>query len=658
MKGMYKLNIAIVISLQILVQVLAQNKQAALVFNRFTSSLYDIPSSMPKVDVKVCHSWANACPAEKKAEKKFVKTQTITENALIVKQICEKKQTQDSAPLKRNICKYGHKIVALFRKNNWSFEFGYEIYFRMRNKEYFHTFYDRTQYIKPEDLFKSLHAKMTWESFLHAIKEVNRSLFVKDKIVWFNDDHKMYFMWIRLFKIKFDFFHWTPEKITYEIRDNNKWPVSWSCEKYSLAEEAYKGVGLDELYAEANQENIFSNLLLLEKSSEAACGGKNGKECLSKWLLIPIDQFHFGSYRDSICSNMATVPLWSSTLELVMKKLDKFLYALFRELGTGLYITSGIHGTLHLPKIKSGLFKDKTAAVYLDFQNSKIPAPDIIFKIVKYKLPKCSDKSGCWLSATVILHNDPHFEPTSDKKVCKQDVTSDWGWDEVTKFTKPALLNSALLNSEFKSKYIYVCQTNSVVLDRIGQGKSWWRWGKQKVSDFNLKEFPKFDNKKKFYQVVPIEQDVIDRILTLTSIENEVRQRLSLQGLEEGGENGSGDGKVNEIRQLTELIDPPPKDTIIERPQARPVREIVDEGNTDDEDGEISSTKAHPSSPADSDDDSPFSTPLNGQSYRGSYSDDDEFFQGDGQQPAASSKASDSPGRHRSPNRGEKSTTR
>ncbi|XP_065225149.1 uncharacterized protein LOC135848966 [Planococcus citri] len=653
MKGMCTLKIAIVIWFQFLVQVFAQNEQAALVFNRFTSSLYDIPSSMKNVEL--CDAWANACPAQDRAERKFVKTQTITENALIVKQICEKRQTLDSAPFRRNICRYGYQISALFRKNNWSFEFGYEIYFRMRHEEYFHTFYDRKQYIKLEDLFASVNEKMTWETFFHAIKEVKRSLFGKDKIVWFNDDHKVHFMWIRLFKIKFDFFRWTPQKIHYEIRNNNRWPVSWSCEEYSLAEEAYEGVGLDELYAEANQEIIFSNLLLPEKSSEAVCGGKNGKECLSKWLLIPIDQFHFGSYRDSICSNMATVPLWSSTLELVMKKLDKFLYALFRELGTGLYITSGIHGKLHLPKIKSRLFRDKTAAVYLDSENSKIPAPDIIFKIVKYKLPKCSDKSGCWLSATVILHNDPHFEPTSDKKVCKQDVTSDWGWDEVTKFTKPELLNS-----EFKSKYIYVCPTNSDVLDRIGQGKSlWrWRWRKQKLSDLNLNGFVEFDHEEKTDKPVPVERNVYERMLTLNRLENKVRPRTPLQGLQEGGENGSDDGEVNELQRLTELIDPSPKDIIIERPQAAPVREIVNEEDTDDE-REISSTRAHPSSPVDSDDDLPFSTTIKGQSYPlGSDSDDDlQFFQGDGKQPAVPSMSIDSPGSHRSPRRDEQSTT-
>lgn len=44
------------------------------------------------------------------------------------------------------------------------------------------------------------------------------------------------FNWISVFEVKFDFKRWTPKRISYEVRNNNRWPVNFFCKNYDMAE--------------------------------------------------------------------------------------------------------------------------------------------------------------------------------------------------------------------------------------------------------------------------------------------------------------------------------------------------------------------------------------------------------------------------------------
>ena len=74
------------------------------------------------------------------------------------------------------------------------------------------------------------------------------------------------------------------------------------------------------------QKQLFDKIILPQNLSEGAC--ELGYKCLKKWLLIPSDQFQFETSSSLICSNMTTIPIWSSTVEGIMQKVDNFLYAL------------------------------------------------------------------------------------------------------------------------------------------------------------------------------------------------------------------------------------------------------------------------------------------------------------------------------------------
>ena len=63
-----------------------------------------------------------------------------------------------------------------------------------------------------------------------------------------------------------------------------------------------------------------------DEYKEAACELEN--QCFTKWLSIPKEQFHLLATKPTSCSNLLTVPIWKSTIEAVLNKLDNFLFAL------------------------------------------------------------------------------------------------------------------------------------------------------------------------------------------------------------------------------------------------------------------------------------------------------------------------------------------
>ena len=55
-------------------------------------------------------------------------------------------------------------------------------------------------------------------------------------------------------------------------------------------------------------------------------------DCFVKLSVVPIDQFRFGKSSAPLCSNMTTIPVWkhNNIIEYFLKKIDQYLYALYR----------------------------------------------------------------------------------------------------------------------------------------------------------------------------------------------------------------------------------------------------------------------------------------------------------------------------------------
>ncbi|KAL6954692.1 hypothetical protein U1Q18_042193 [Sarracenia purpurea var. burkii] len=102
-----------------------RTKQVALVFDRWTGSVFDLPSGTSKKSR--CGPWADATPATSKDELEFVAQNALTENPLVVKQICIKDRIFEEQKFEKDTCSTPFKISVLFNKTSFRFDFGYEV---------------------------------------------------------------------------------------------------------------------------------------------------------------------------------------------------------------------------------------------------------------------------------------------------------------------------------------------------------------------------------------------------------------------------------------------------------------------------------------------------------------------------------------------------
>ncbi|KAL6954694.1 hypothetical protein U1Q18_042195 [Sarracenia purpurea var. burkii] len=57
-------------------------------------------------------------------------------------------------------------------------------------------------------------------------------------------------MWINVFEVEFDFEQWTPQRVSYQVRSNNRWPVTFFCKVYDLATEMYEEITISNKYSQ------------------------------------------------------------------------------------------------------------------------------------------------------------------------------------------------------------------------------------------------------------------------------------------------------------------------------------------------------------------------------------------------------------------------
>ncbi|XP_065225196.1 uncharacterized protein LOC135848998 [Planococcus citri] len=477
--------------------------EEALIFDRYNSALFELPNPVPK-KARGTGAWATACPAPQSAAGNLMK------NALIVQQINE--EGDQLSEVKINICKESYKPSLVFDPEHVNFHFGYAIYYKLRDSDYFH-YFNRKKFMTPEEATRLMREHMILKgSFLfgkkakEAMRPKQNTVQDENDEIWFKGNRKMGFTWLYLNKLRFDFYKNILEKVIYVIRGNNKWPVAGEqCADYTLGSAVYENIKIDQLYSQANQKKIFTSVSLPPTHCE---GGVCRMEktncelynlCLSKWLLIPMGQFVFGSSATPVCSNLATIPIWTDTVEKVMLKVDQYLYSLYRVTKGKLLIIGGItDDVLELPK--SGTRTRGKSKIYLDTENSKIPVPKIIYKIVKYQFKHLESEkiTPCWYSAIIVIHNDPYYK--KETKLCQKDVTKDWGWDAITKDS---------WENEFNN--VYVCQNDFATLKKIyGRLKAY----KQQPSyDLNLLKFPSI---KKDTETEDIKKNVDDEFKELS----------------------------------------------------------------------------------------------------------------------------------------------
>lgn len=246
--------------------------------------------------------------------------------------------------------------------------------------------------------------------------------------------------------------------------------------------------------------------------------------------------------------------------------------------------------------------------------NQRIPVPEILYKVVKYKPNNCPKKALCWYSATIVIHNDPNFDPNKDK-ICK-DITADWGWIEVTKQAA-----SESEGTPKQSSYIYVCQSNSKLLTRL-MGYS-VGGEPSKTNNLNLSEFPSYDEEHNlqrrsiittvqfnFIQLINIERGMRPRAFDLFGVEetdqsdhpktSKPQQPKHLDSITEDDEHEAVDSPtdIEDLSQRNVIIERPRGDLDDEDVVAAPMFDDLDEDIPDavkeEDEEDVGSDEAQP----------------------------------------------------------------
>ncbi|XP_065210277.1 uncharacterized protein LOC135838535 [Planococcus citri] len=432
------------------------SKYNALIFDRIKKSLIEVPSNKIPEDANY-KQWASACPAEDnndETNKIFNEEKSLYKNALFVRYIYSEKDQQNFAV---NICDKPFKLsIVSFNEISFYSEFGYDIYVDKSDEEKF-TLSDKSMYRKFQDEMKVLASPTKLTTRLlgipyNAIKSILKSR-GKETI---KQDKEKGFIWIPLFKVKIE--SGQLRKIKYDIRMNNRQPLI-ECDNHSLGEEMFHNIDAKELYLKDIQEEAF-NEAELPKESKVAC--KNTYECFEKWSLIPTDQFQFGSSALPTCSNVTTIPIWSSILKRILQKVDDFLYALSRMAEKPLHIIAGVHKHLLLPS-KTTLPPKKLMILKKD--GFALYVPKIIYKMVKLKSKNtCKEQDpNCWSGVLIVIHNNPNFK--QEHRICENSKTNELGWTEITMYET---ISTTGARSKSESEHTYVCPITKDTLEHIG----------------------------------------------------------------------------------------------------------------------------------------------------------------------------------------------
>ncbi|XP_065213762.1 uncharacterized protein LOC135840931 [Planococcus citri] len=482
----------------------SENEHEALYFGQHVPRIMIDPKQLAKLkDPLINVPMATACPAKSTEERTFDDIGSIGKNSLFVREIYAKDHRADEVDHK--ICEDSYKLSLIYNANLDQFEFGFEIYYdksKFKNSDFVDSIRSRYDMITNTHSIKN-HVK-TAISYMPNVPPVpflsrlssfpGASRIFQEAKIYLNDTRQteLGFLWIESFFTKYNYQQNHAVQTTYNVLVPSITWKSHECDDFNLGNGYFKNTDIvdlyNKLYNEDNQRRMLEGIRVPtsqpnDEYKEAACESEN--ECFTKWLSIPSSQFQIISAKPVSCSNLLTVPIWKSTVEKVLNKLDNFLYAVSLILGR-LTIHSGVHGTLQLP-IQSDPNK-RTKKITLG--GKYMPVPDIIYKLVKYQRSTCTkpaehnqhnDNDGvdnddggkddddddddvdddvdeskeekCVTSLgamIVVIHNNPYFNEETDK-VCK-DQCEDLGWEEIQK------INSAEGKPESKS-YIYCCKT-------------------------------------------------------------------------------------------------------------------------------------------------------------------------------------------------------
>lgn len=220
-------------------------------------------------------------------------------------------EIMENADFEKDICFTPYTLSVLFNELTLTFDFGYEVpiiriyfiprpkwpttiimliifrsilyrfMFRRNKKKIKASFWahKKNMYITVKTAFELMHKKsripkrfltkklahfiygerrtaMTYDSYSKLVNiehDIDIFIRINDMIVqlrlriWIRFQ---LFMWVHVFEVEFDFTHWSPKRIFYEVRNNNRWPVTFSCKKYILDVEGYDKIKIDGKYSQ------------------------------------------------------------------------------------------------------------------------------------------------------------------------------------------------------------------------------------------------------------------------------------------------------------------------------------------------------------------------------------------------------------------------
>ncbi|XP_065205869.1 uncharacterized protein LOC135835534 [Planococcus citri] len=339
-----------------------------------------------------------ACPANSEQESKFNNFISVGKNSLFVRKV----YTEDmkAIDLEVNICQKSFKHSVVFDKKKYTYEIGYELYYKENELDLECTRYDdlreiieNVPYLNELSISKNLGykdvvtGKYSDEITTQVLKNIKFTLPDKQTLV---------FHWIPVLSIKFN-------PIKSQVRINLS-----------------GNVVIDRHTSEMNKSNDY----LLGRNSFSFYPFLLSEDDSSKigTPLMPLMFLHTKASRTAAFTHLNFIPVLRSVLDGHLRFIDEFLYTLYRHYSTRINLIFGITGARQ--KIKTSIRDDQNNLLTDESDENTILVPNkIIYRIVEYMMPTPPSSLNFYL--VIIIHNDRNHVP-GDERICPKNQVYDY----------------------------------------------------------------------------------------------------------------------------------------------------------------------------------------------------------------------------------------
>ncbi|XP_065216258.1 uncharacterized protein LOC135842637 isoform X2 [Planococcus citri] len=353
--------------------------------------------------------------------------------------------------VEKDVCENPFQPAVVYDAKNNTYLIGYELYYKSGKIRLECDFYNS---LKPVDQKNyTISSKPKDNSLAAKYQEADNT-----KFCFYNDPSVLVFYWITVLSINFTGHDkkWIPfNRDQYNYMRKHDHPTG-ECKDYLVDEE------IESIFSEQNQAEVLKDIPSLRSlpvsDSEMTCGQSYG--CLDKWQIIPLWHFHTSSAKLASCAAINIVPVWRSILNEQLKKVDRYIHSVVKHFRQERYRSKHevnmIFGVSEIMKYnyENGANDGQEIHLTNTEQTRTMAIPEIIYRIVQYRLPKDFDYLGHpeWFTAAVIVHNN--LNPANFQRLCTPESELN-GWDKIK-------------NEDPKTGITYVCPVTKEIGERLG----------------------------------------------------------------------------------------------------------------------------------------------------------------------------------------------